>query len=182
MIFTFAASTSAATGEDRKTQDIISTPQACTIFCVLAVLHAVLHYNKMDTDEVRSSVLLRGKTSVGGIVLVYAFAVVLCATGVLPLAAEIASAALELIFAVSFIVSAFTLHSRILEHGEEMVATARKFRRVCVLVSICSASRFVVFFPLLQSHYGSMGPYAVALFNMVDMTLLGVSVASLHSR
>lgn len=182
LIFTFADVSTAAVGEaSRGTQDVISAPQACSLFIVFSVLlhtlHAIVEKLLGDTCSGR-----RLTIAIATIVLSYAVAVAVILAGHSETASEYVSSSLEVILALVFIWTSRVLPARIRTFGASTEQTAVKVRRVCIIAGLSLTVRFVVFFPLLQDRYGSLGVYAASLLNFVDMVPLAVSLVFLHSR
>jgi hypothetical protein len=182
LIFTFAdVSTAAVNEESRGTQDVISGPQACSLFIVFAVLlhtlHAIVENLLGSSNGMKRIAII---TAV--IVAAYAVAIGLTIGGISEKACEYVSSSLEIILSLVFMWTGRVLPARIRTFGESTEQTAVKVRRICAIASVSLLVRFGVFFPMLQDRYGSLGAFAASLFNVVDMIPLAVSLWFLHSR
>lgn len=182
LIFTFAdVSTATVSEASRGTQDVISAPQACSLFIVFSVLlhtlHSIVEKLLSDVDSGR-----RISIAIGTIISAYTIAVAVILAGYSETASEYVSSSLEIILALTFLWTSRVLPARIRTFGATTEQTAIKVRRVCLIAAFSLSVRFVVFFPLLQNKYGSLGVYAASLLNFVDMVPLGVSLMFLHSR
>jgi hypothetical protein len=182
LIFTFADVSTATVGEaSRGTQDVISAPQACSMFIVFSVLlhtlHSIVEKLLNDADSGRRIFI-----AIGTIISSYTIAVSFILAGYSETASEYVSTSLEVILAGTFLWTSHVLPARIRTFGASTEQTATKVRRVCLIAAFSLTVRFVVFFPLLQNKYGSLGEYAASLLNFVDMVPLGVSLMFLHSR
>lgn len=183
LIFTFAdVSTAAVNDESRGMQDVISSPQACSLFIVFTVLVHTLHVIVETLLGTSPKGDRRIVIAVATIVAAYTVAVGLILAGVSEKASEYVSTTLEIVLAVAFVWTAKVLPARIRTFGESTEQTAVKVRRVCIIASASLMIRFVVFFPILQDRYGSLGEYAATIFNVVDMIPLGVSLVFLHTK
>lgn len=184
MVLTFAKSQSITMTSDRRTQDIITSPQACSIFCVFAALLNILYQLASEGSLVRHY-RARPFLSIFFIIALYMASTALLWTEQWLLATEYLSSSLEVIFSLAFFLASVVLPNMVLSLGDELSAVGAKIRKVSILIGFCLAARFVVLFPKLQDEYGktsNFSRYAVPLFQFVSMVPMLGSLYILHQH
>ena len=184
LVLTFAKSKSLRMTGNRRVQDIITVPQACSIFCVFAALLNIL-YKLASEGSLARHYRARPFLSIIFIIGAYVVTLVLLVLDRWPLATEYLSSSLEVLFSLLFLLASVVLPNMVLSLGDELISVGAKIRKVSILISICLVARFIVLFPQMQDQYGkdsNFSKYAVPLFQFVGMVPMIGSLYILHQH
>lgn len=189
-VILFTLSVDLAQYANRKEQDLVTSPQAATVFAVFIVLLVVLHSlvrQELQSDQVenirRQSRLIMLACTLF-IAVVYVIVELLEAVDVLsPEDGEFTGSCFSGMIASLFLYSAYSLPKQLEQFGSQRLeATSSRFRGVCILIGVWLLIRLVVYFPYLQDMYSSLQAYPPAVFDFIDMFAIGMSLAVLHRR
>lgn len=169
-------------GKVRGMQDVMFFPSSVLYYTVSIVLLHTFHYM---SDAAAPKTLFAYRMRLGVALGVLWATAVMCLGlvlgGVSGDALEWASVAYGFVLAAAYLGTCVHIPNKVLNVSVQLSELARRIRVVSLVMAIALALRSVMLLPELQSHYGHLGSYGVAVSMPFDLLPVAISVWILHT-